>query len=710
MAAPEQSINNQQELQAKPENTETANKEKAIDTKESLNTFSDQLNTEMDKRADKIVSSGKLKIDAGIAQIGLSPEEAATLREGSGIDQSLLSIAAEAEQIKADYQKEIQPIMGEGVAATPIAETADKPLLEKTEAREPYQVMAEENAYLEKIRQGFINAEKPNLEAAENFEKKYKDERTGAAFFRNEVKEYAKSAGVEHAKDNGLEGKSFSSETKAAVNEIVSKQIDELFFNNSKEVGAESVETRGTHNKEKRDIMVAESARYIDLVLKAQAEGDISAEISADDILKLVEENVWTTAFQDRTASENTLGDHGVRHIVGYNIRICDDIYRQLEERGQGPKAIDILSAHQIMIMHDMGYATAPVRDGVDAGDFTADKGHNLHSSRILRERGDDQNDVFSKIFSKEQIDLMHEGVLKHDSSEIKFHTKENDENARRENLLSAVHLADNTHAFEDKLPEVLYAVPESLEIMLIMKAAGEIGDTATIDEAKARLVDVIRKNDQFSADDKISLEKAVLGKIDKNGKQQGGLNANSYKFTVGRICGNNPEVTITEAGKANIMVEENDIHAQVVGLFGLESYGQFNKFQSDLTGKSVKQLISEDGDSIDSANVSIGLKKKTEGSSIEQSEYQKQVETIITNESVKTFNDSDKPYSQTQKNIEKYLKLSADGQDVGDVLEVYREGKDGPILEIVNTKLAEIKVTRKGLLEDCKKGLGYGK
>jgi hypothetical protein len=207
--------------------------------------------------------------------------------------------------------------------------------------------------------------------------------------------------------------------------------------------------------------------------------------------------------------------------------------------------------------------------------------------------------------------------------------------------------------------------------------------------------------------DDKIALERAVIG-VETNGKRHGGLSAESYKFNVGRICGNKPEVSIGPDGKVKILVQASDVHTEVTGLFGLESYKQLVKFVSDLTGKKAEQIDLDDSESIDSDKIDISVNKTNENNKIESSEYQKQVEEIINNEFVRDFRHEDKSRARKQKLIEKSLKLYSVGKDGAPVMEGLKADA-AVMIETLNVKLSEIKELRKASLEKCKKGLGYG-
>jgi len=471
---------------------------------------------------------------------------------------------------------------------------------------------------------------------AKGLDKRYEDERSGFKRVQEQITEYSLKCGVKNESIPELENKEYNPDTKEIIKNKLVANLDALFLNKE----------TGRFNPEKHQIMLAQTENYLNLMEEAQNEGDISKNINADEIFKLVEKNIELMAFQDRVASENTLGDHGVRHVVGYNIKITEQILNSVSEKGQEVKAIDRIMGHQIMLMHDLGYVCEPVRNEVNSGNPTADKGHNLLSAKILRQMAGSSDEALTKVFSQEQIATLHQGVLEHDDSKVNFHINDGDEKARQENLFSAVHLADNTHAFEDKLPEILYSVPESLKAMRLLKTAGEIGDSDMINSVKEKLILDINKHEEYSKDDKEILAQAVNN-----------LHESSYKFSVGRICGNKPEVSIGQNGRVSIKIQESSIHQEAVGLFGQESYDQLKKFIGDLEGKEKGEITNEmlNQDKIEGKNVTLEL-TIGEKKSNEKTDYQKRIENIITDKDFVELSRQDLLLSRRQKLLEDKL------------------------------------------------------
>ena len=511
-------------------------------------------------------------------------------------------------------------------------------------------------------------ANHPDSEALQG---RYEDTRTGAEYVLHQIDEFKRSRGVEAINIPAIKEKPFDTEAREHITEAVRIQLERYFLNKE----------TGSYNQKKYESVLEETKRYLDLIEIAQKEGDIPVDISAETVLKMVEENMAALAFQDRVAIENMLGDHGVRHLVDHNITVGEEIFDQLTENGQEVKAIDRLMLHQIMIDHDLGYAMDPVREGINDGKFGVDKGHNVLAAKFIRERGSLQGDTMRALFSQEQIASIHQGILNHDSSEIKF-SLDNSQESRTKNIESAVHLADNTHAFESKLPELLYGFPDSIETMRLLKVAGEIGSIDMVVQLKERLAQQIQTSTELSDDDKEALIRAAQS-----------LQPSSYKFSVPRICGNNPEFKILQDGKVEISTQESSIHREAVGLFGQEALTQLKKFIKDLGGPKVVDL---DADTIETNDINFRIGKAEQG----VSDYQEKIQELISNEEFRHFSIEDDRLSSQMKAIEGVLNADSETQEKG-ASQFRMEGDERPAQQVLEEREDHIKSLRLQLLTE---------
>ncbi|MFH1055187.1 MAG: hypothetical protein V1744_03715 [Candidatus Altiarchaeota archaeon] len=462
----------------------------------------------------------------------------------------------------------------------------------------------------------------------------YNGEPASASYVYREMQEFFETKMVgppmdkrEHAL-RGLGDRTFDEQALSTIGGILDSEADCLI---SSEI------SRGLAKTEMRACMK--------LLVEARQQGGIPADILAKDVLALMERQLTAMAFQDREAHRNTLGDHGMRHI-GYDLAMFDQQFEGLKNAGQEFSAVDRLIGHIAIQIHDIGYANQDVREGIGKGEFGIDNGHNIHGARYVRERGMSEGDPLTKVFSAGQIGVIHKTVLTHDYSEGKLTVKpeaewaglsdEDKHRVRERNILAAVRNADNTHAFEDKLPEVLYTVEDSLRVMRLLKTAGEIyADVdskdktsprakerdGVIDALKGILVKRIKARDDLSEDEKEGLAKAAES-----------IGPEAYKFTVGRICGNQPSMTVDSTGKLVIDVQESAIHQEVIKLFGMKSYEQLVKFCSDVTGKD-KESVSASmnaGGAIDSDAVRIQPSTGDRRAQSPETDYQQRITALI--------------------------------------------------------------------------------
>ena len=400
---------------------------------------------------------------------------------------------------------------------------------------------------------------------------------------------------------------------------------------------------------EKRKMLNDQTEKFLTLVEKAIAEKSIS-NYSNGDLLDQVLGNIDLMAFQDKKAVESSLGDHGVRHITE-NIQRCDQVLEGLADEGKTINAMDQLIAHQAMIMHDVGYATRDVARVDEKGKMADDKGHNVLSSKVAAENLSNPDSPIAKMFSGEDARILHESILYHDSSKVDFDMNDqlSTEESRKSRVESAVHLADNLHAFETKLPEVLYKIPATLESMLLMKSAAETGDFDGVDAIKAQLCEKIDEQDQLAPEDKEALKKAVST-----------LNGGSYNFNVGRMCGTNPEISFKD-GAVQIDVEESAIHQEAIGVFGIEGYPQFKKWLADLSGMdkddpAIQKALDDGYFEGNGLKISLKTEKGADKTEVkaEKTTFEKEVEKIITDPELSKFAKYDLDRSDKIKNINK--------------------------------------------------------
>lgn len=592
--------------------------------------------SQLEKRVGKVLDDIKerskipdleIMAEGANESIGLDKENIEEIDGDNGFSETYSVNVLETQKLNEETVEAIESIIGSGSKEIKVETTLKEQAASESGENLTFQLSKNEQNYLDEFKS------KKSEKAARALKERCEDSGAKADYVLNQLREFSISQEAEQKEIPELEGKKFDSETREIILRTAQEQIDALLLSREE----------GRFQERKRESVRGEVKRYVELIEQAQREGDITQDLKAHDVLRQLQENIAALAYQDLAASENTLGDHGIRHLVDHNINVSERILDEIQKRGQEVRAVDRLMAHQIMIYHDLGYAMDPVRKAINKeGPKGQDAGHNLLSAKFIRERGSNSEDHLNKIFGPEQISQIHGGILNHDSSEVNIKL-DNTPEARQANLESAIHIADNTHAFEDKLPEILYSVPESLKTMRLMKAAAEIGDDKQVGALKESLLSHINANEDYSESDKKALSAAARG-----------LSVDSYKFSVGRICGNKPEISVSENGGVEIKVEESAIHQEVVRLFEQDSYDQLKKFIADLTSVSKDQVSEEmlrQGE-IGNDKLKIILKIGEKKSDVE-TDYQKNIESLIDSPDFRKWVQEDNILSKSQKDAE---------------------------------------------------------
>jgi len=536
-------------------------------------------------------------------------------------------------------------------------EPSDREIVE-TEAREAElkaEMEGREKEYLERYRQKIVQIQKQlgqesdprkreqlqaDLEKAQEtyngLEKRYESEQTSAEYVLNQLKEFAAKSGID------LEGRQFDGKKfeKGQVAETIKAAVlaqAEKYFTSEK---------KGTKNPKKHEIAQAVLGKMIDYIAQAITDGEMPP-ITDKRVYQLVMMMFVAVLYQDRAATENLLGDHGIRHVWGHNITMCEKIADSLASHGQTVTAMDRFMMMLAMTYHDLGYAMDPVRYPINQGGFGADAGHGVLAAKYIREVD------LVEILSPDQMRLLHEMVLTHDYTPKQgFIVNDNKPEARAQNILEAIRVADNTHAFEDKLPELLFAYPKTLLYMKLIEVAIKSGASKeTIEQLKNQLQAEIKASNDFSEDDKQALANAVSI-----------IGPGTAKFTVGRICGHRPEISVDAQGRTTIKVEESEIHRLVVGIFGQQPLDQLRKFVADLTGQK-KEEVDLDVDSIGNGKITIMIDKAQQLGKVEKTDYQLAVERIITDQSFQEFLTKDNFLASQIKDLENQLENTIDSE-----------------------------------------------
>ncbi len=407
----------------------------------------------------------------------------------------------------------------------------------------------------------------------------------GASSVNAYLNSYAEERGVDlQSRPLLLLGQELGLNSKLSLQQCLRPTIEQLFH--SKQTSLNGPEYKA---------VLDETDRYIDLVLEAKQAGELGSANSLD-AFRLISRNLVALSVQDVASSECLLGDHGVRHLIEHNVAVCERLADQLEAAGHPLRAVDRLALHQAMILHDIGYAEPAVREAIASQGLKGqDAGHPLLSAHYFSDSFENANDPLTKMFKPAQRQALHRCALHHDVDSqgtpgLKLHLEgQLDESNRAEMLETLMRIADNSHAFDDKLPELLYSNPAFLKTFRYIQAAIESGDLGTADSLKAGLKNQLSSNLQFGDEERQAMARAV-DQID----------ANQAKFAVQRIVGRSDEVAF-KAGRFQMVVEQSPIHEPLSNLFGVEVGHQQKKSLKDLLGsdyiaRGEKEFIAANG------------------------------------------------------------------------------------------------------------------
>jgi hypothetical protein len=331
-------------------------------------------------------------------------------------------------------------------------------------------------------------------------------------------------------------------------------------------------------------------------MLHAQLEHGKKAGVDEAVLGELMEANTRKLAHQEIEAARRTLGDHGVRHLA-VNGEQGDKIFDALEKAGTKVEPMDRFMARQVWIDHDMGYTVSAIAQG----GFAVKDNYHPQASTVLAIQ---QGDVMGKAFGKDGVQKYVDAVANHSGSDVDW---------KADPFGSAVRLADNTHLFADKMPEVLFDSPAAVEAMVKIQMAGQLipgtgGDGKRTPEEKARFKTLI-------AGVKENLSKEIRKREDLPDKTKEALlnatkelGALTPKFLISRLAGRSPEFEFDKkTGHMVVNIEQSDARHTIGEVFGedeedkqfqklLKDYGTDPKSALDTKPPPPKAIVAKEG------------------------------------------------------------------------------------------------------------------
>jgi hypothetical protein len=326
-------------------------------------------------------------------------------------------------------------------------------------------------------------------------------------------------------------------------------------------------------------IVPANAGRAKGMLLKQLEYGE-KAGVKKEALASLLEENARKLAHQEVESVMRTLGDHGVRHLE-VNAHQANRIFDQLEAAGVKISPMDRFMAHQVMIDHDMGY-TVPV---IARGGFSISDKYHPQASAVLAQQ---QGDKYRKLFGADGFKNYLRHVETHSGSAVDW---------KNDPVGSAVRLADNTHLFADKLPEVLFDTNAGVEVLTKIKLASELippteeevdkdGNVkkvrtpedkaklkALIGGIKSQLAKAVKSRQDLPKSTKALLAKAV----DEVGE-------GTPHYMISRLAGRSPRFAFDKkAGDMRVEIEQSPARHAIGEIFGPDHTDkQFKKMLED--------------------------------------------------------------------------------------------------------------------------------
>ncbi|MCU0912951.1 MAG: hypothetical protein MUC88_00135 [Planctomycetes bacterium] len=294
-----------------------------------------------------------------------------------------------------------------------------------------------------------------------------------------------------------------------------------------------------------------------------------AAGIDRQKLTEVMEENVRKLAQQETESARRTLGDHGVRHLAS-NARMSDAIFDQLEKGGVELDPRDRFMAYQAWIDHDMGYTTPAIAQG---GFAVKDNYHPQASAVLVMQ----QRKKYEELFGADKFETYVQAVANHSGTAVDW---------KGDHFGSAIRLADNTHLFSDKMPEVMFDRPEAVECLVKIRLAQEMfpkpkdGERKPEDKAKVKaMIGGVKRALSAEIDRRDDLPPSSKALLQQAAQELGEM---TPKFLISRLAGRSPEFSF-KGGDMNVVIEQSDARQTIGEVFGDdEEDKQFAKLLKD--------------------------------------------------------------------------------------------------------------------------------
>jgi hypothetical protein len=313
-----------------------------------------------------------------------------------------------------------------------------------------------------------------------------------------------------------------------------------------------------------------------DLITEALEEGSLK-KVDAEEVNKIVMRAVHDLVYQTHESYNRSLGDHGIKHIMG-NINTQNNIFDALGKAEKKVPALSRLQAMLVQVNHDLGYTAAPAKAGLQ---YTGK--HKEFSNDIFQS---EYRDEYEKVFGEDDTDKVKDWIETHDSDNIDW---------EKDPVGSAVRVADNLSLYsKEKLPGLFRLIPGAIDSL------EELG-TAYREKNQEKGDEIRKKLDTMVDESKLNV---ALKKALKNSVSE--ISLKTAPFTLGMLGGKLGDISFTN-NRLEVHIEKDGYDTRLQKMFDMgqkqfqklaEAYGYTDKqikkaeeFEFKREGKSVLRV-----------------------------------------------------------------------------------------------------------------------
>jgi len=351
----------------------------------------------------------------------------------------------------------------------------------------------------------------------------------------------------------------------------VKREIDNRFpereYNGESIEGAKQSATEHWREMAKQGWVGENNVVYGEQFIDTLAGNLEAAGVAPKDAAHLMQGAMRRLAHQEIEAARRTLGDHGVRHVQK-NIENLSNAFDALTAGGLEITPKQRLLGTIVMLNHDMGYAIPAIA----RGGFDVANNYHPQASAELWKQETAEDDTYNRVFGKAMVDHAVDMISNHSGSNIDW---------EGDPMGTSIRLADNSHLFYDKMPELLYKNKTAMDLLTKVHLATKGG--LDVKPIKQALIKHIESRTDLSPPQKTALLEAA--------KEVGQLTPH---FLVSRLAGRDMQMKFDAKTKTmNVNVEQSPLRRMIGRVFGDDHVDkQFGKMLEDFGHDDPKKIL----------------------------------------------------------------------------------------------------------------------